>query len=81
MKRICSLLVAGALVFPLVIPSAGAAEAAPATLEETAPAAAQAASSTPCGRMGRSSSPATPGTTPGRKTGPSPTICSTASAR
>ena len=32
MKRICSLLVAGALVFPLVIPSAGAAEAAPATL-------------------------------------------------
>ena len=30
MKRICSLLVAGALVFPLVIPSAGAAEAAPA---------------------------------------------------
>ncbi len=29
MKRICSLLVAGALVFPLVIPGAGAAEAPP----------------------------------------------------
>ena len=46
MKRICSLLVAGALVFPLVIPGAGAAEAAPATLEETAQAAAQAALTT-----------------------------------
>ena len=46
MKRICSLLVAGALVFPLVIPSAGAAEAAPATLEETAQTAAQAALTT-----------------------------------
>ena len=46
MKRICSLLVAGALVFPLVIPGAGAAEAAPATLEETAQTAAQAALTT-----------------------------------
>ena len=46
MKRICSLLVAGALVFPLVIPGAGAAEAAPATLAETAQTAAQAALTT-----------------------------------
>ena len=46
MKRKCSLLVDAAQGVPLVIPSAGAAEAAPATLEETAQAAAQAALTT-----------------------------------
>ena len=87
MKQIGSLLTAGALALSLVTLPAGAAEAAPA-LEETAPAAAQAAlpagpraSSTPCGRMGRSSSPATREIIPARRTAPSPMTFCTALAR
>ena len=88
MKQIGSLLTAGALALSLVTLPAGAAEAAPA-LEETAQAAAQAAltaggaraSSTPCGRMGRSSSPATREIIPARRTAPSPMTFCTALAR
>ena len=78
MKQIGSLLTAGALALSLVTLPAGAAEAAPA-LEETAQG--PRASSTPCGRMGRSSSPATREIIPARRTAPSPMTFCTALAR
>ena len=67
MKQIGSLLTAGALALSLVTLPAGAAEAR--------------ASSTPCGRMGRSSSPATREIIPARRTAPSPMTFCTALAR
>ena len=82
MKQIGSLLTAGALALSLVTLPAGAAEAAPA-LEETAQAstAARKACNTRCGRMGRSSSPATREIIPARRTAPSPMTFCTALAR
>ena len=88
MKRIGSLLTAGALALSLVTLPAGAAEAAPA-LEETAQAAAQAALTAGGAQSiqyalwqdGRSSSPATREIIPARRTAPSPMTFCTALAR
>ena len=89
MKRIGSLLTAGALALSLVTLPAGAAEGSFPLLDKLPFPVYKTyiyvfvsqLHSTPCGRMGRSSSPATREIIPARRTAPSPMTFCTALAR